>query len=51
MRSKEGFSLGICSAYTLQASRIRVAYASQLYNYLLRFYLIVGANFKEKVVI
>jgi len=37
---KEGFSLGTCSACASQASRMRVACASQLYNYMLRFYLI-----------
>ena len=37
MRGKEGVSLGTCRAHTSQASRMRVAYASQLYNYLLRF--------------
>jgi len=39
MRGKEGVSLGTCSARALWASRIRVACASQLYNYILRFYL------------
>ena len=41
VRGKEGFSLGIYSIYTSQASRMRVAGALQLYNYLLRFYLTV----------
>jgi len=40
VRGKEGISLGTCSARALQASRMRVACASQLYNYILRFYLI-----------
>ena len=40
VRGKEGISLGMYSAHALQASRMRVAYASQLYNYILRFYLI-----------
>ena len=39
MRGKEGVSLGTCSARTSQASRMRVACASQLYNYILRFHL------------
>lgn len=41
MRGKEGVSLGTCRARTSQASRMRVAYASQLYNYILRFYLTI----------
>jgi len=41
VRGKEGFSLGTCSARALQTSRIRVAYASQLYNYPLRFHLTI----------
>jgi len=41
MRGKEGVSLSVCSARALQASRIQVAYALQLYNYLLRFHLTI----------
>ena len=39
MRGQEGVSLGTCSARASQASRMRVACASQLYNYMLRFHL------------
>ena len=41
MRGKEGISLGTCRARASQASRLRVACASQLYSYLLRFHLTV----------
>jgi hypothetical protein len=41
VRGKEGVSLGVYSARALQVSRMRAACASQLYNYLLRFYLII----------
>jgi len=41
VRGKEGFSLGTCSARASQASRMRVASASQLCNYLLRFHLTI----------
>jgi len=34
----------MCSARALQVSRIRVAYTSRLYNYILRFYLIGSIN-------
>ena len=39
VRGKEGFSLGTCSARASQASRLRVACTSKLYNYLFRFHL------------
>jgi len=41
VRGKEGISLGTYSVRALQASYMRVACASQLYNYILRFYLII----------
>ena len=37
MRGKEGFSLGMCSARALRASRMQVACASQLYTICLGF--------------
>ena len=39
VRGQEGVSLGMYSACTSQVSRMRVACTSQLYNYMLRFYL------------
>jgi hypothetical protein len=39
VRGEEEVSLGTYRARTSQASRMRVACASQLYNYILRFYL------------
>jgi hypothetical protein len=49
VRGKEGVSLGMYSARALQASYMRVAYASQLYNYILRFYLIMPPPLKRVV--
>jgi hypothetical protein len=46
VRGKEGVSLGTCRARASQASRMRVACASQLYNYILRFYLTKELCFK-----
>ena len=45
MRGQEGVSLGTCSAYALQVSHIQVAYALQLYNYMLRFHLTMPPPF------
>ena len=41
VQGKEGVSLNTCSARASQASRMQVACASQLYNYILRFHLIM----------
>ena len=49
MRGKEGISLGMYRARTSQASRMRVACASQLYNYILRFHLIMPPPLKRVV--
>jgi hypothetical protein len=49
VRGKEGFSLGTCSARASQASRMRVACASQLYNYMLRFHLTMPPPLKRVV--
>ena len=47
MQGKEGFPLGTCSACASQASRMRVACASQLYNYMLRFHLTNIVNYSK----
>jgi len=49
VRGKEGVSLGTCRARASQASRMRVACASQLYNYILRFYLTMPPPLKRVV--
>ena len=49
MRGQEGVSLGMCSAHTSQASRMRVTCASQLYNYMLRFHLTMPPPLKRVV--
>ena len=49
VRGQEGVSLGMCSVYALQASRMRVACALQLYNYMLRFHLTMPPPLKRVV--
>ena len=47
VRGKEGFPLGTCSTRASQTSRMRVACASQLYNYMFRFHLTAELLFRN----